>query len=59
MSSNDKAYELDQYYTKKDIAQMCINTLDLSSYDLVIEPSAGEGAFYNLINHPNKIGMIF
>ena len=57
MSSNDKAYELDQYYTKKDIAQRCLNTIDLSPYDLVVEPSAGEGAFYNLINHPNKIGI--
>ena len=52
-----KDYGLDQFYTNSDIAQKCIDTIDLSEYDLVIEPSAGSGAFYNLIDHPNKIGV--
>lgn len=55
--SSERAYELDQYYTNTDIVKRCLNTIDLSIYDLVVEPSAGEGAFYNLLDHPNKIGI--
>ena len=36
---------LDQYYTKHSIAAACIDKLDLNAYDLIIEPSAGAGAF--------------
>ena len=36
---------LDQYYTKHSIAEACIDKLDLNAYDLIIEPSAGAGAF--------------
>ena len=52
-----KDYGLDQFYTNTDIAQECIDTIDVSKYDIVVEPSAGMGAFYNLIDHPNKIGI--
>jgi hypothetical protein len=52
-----KDYGLDQFYTNSDIAQKCIDTIDVSKYDIVVEPSAGSGAFYNVINHPNKIGI--
>ena len=52
-----KDYGLDQFYTNTDIAQKCIDTIDVSKYDIVVEPSAGMGAFYNLIDHPNKIGI--
>ena len=52
-----KDYGLDQFYTNTDIAQKCIDTIDVSKYDIVVEPSAGMGAFYNLIDHPNKIGV--
>ena len=52
-----KDYGLDQFYTNTDVAQMCIDTIDISKYEIVIEPSAGTGAFYNLINHPTKVGI--
>ena len=52
-----KDYGLDQFYTNSDIAKKCIDTIDVSKYDIVVEPSAGMGAFYNLIDHPNKVGI--
>ena len=45
-----KDYGLDQFYTNSDIAKNCIDTIDLSKYDIVVEPSAGMGAFYNQIS---------
>lgn len=49
---------LDQYFTKPKIAQRCLDELgDLSRYDMVVEPAAGQGAFLKAIVHPNKIGI--
>jgi len=49
---------LDQYFTKPEIVQRCLDELDdLSDYDLVIEPSAGSGAFLSAVKHENKIGL--
>ncbi len=49
---------LDQYFTKATVVQRCLDELgDLSRYDLVIEPSAGSGAFLNVVKHKNKIGL--
>jgi len=42
-------YTFDQFFTKTDVAQMCVDQLDVHSFDSCIEPSAGEGAFYNLL----------
>lgn len=41
--------ENDKYYTKKTVAKECISLIDLSPYDLVIEPSAGNGSFSSQI----------
>lgn len=42
---------LDKYYTKKEVAKECISLIpDLETYDLAVEPSAGNGAFSSLIN---------
>lgn len=41
--------ELDKFYTKPSIAKKYIDMLDLDSYDTIIEPSAGSGAFSNQI----------
>tara|TARA_R100001369_G_scaffold85496_1_gene119233 strand:+ start:118 stop:921 length:804 start_codon:yes stop_codon:yes gene_type:complete len=49
--------DLDKFYTKKDAVLKCLSSIDFSLYDFVIEPSAGDGAFYNEINHDNKIGI--
>jgi hypothetical protein len=48
---------LDQFYTNSDVAKKCVDTIDFSKYDIVVEPSAGTGAFYNIITHSDKIGM--
>lgn len=37
--------ENDKFYTKQTVAKECINLINLSLYDLIIEPSAGNGAF--------------
>lgn len=40
---------LDKFYTKTSIAQSCLNELNLMQYDLIVEPSAGDGSFSHLI----------
>ena len=35
----------DKFYTKPAVAKQLINILDLQKYDLIIEPSAGNGSF--------------
>ena len=42
---------VDKFYTKKEIAKECISLVpDIQSYDLIIEPSAGDGAFSSQLN---------
>lgn len=41
----------DKIYTKPEIAAQLLKELDLYSYSLVVEPSAGNGAFSNLISN--------
>ena len=50
---------LDKYFTKENVVRKCLAMVEElpHSYDLVIEPSAGNGAFYDKINHHNKIGI--
>ena len=40
----------DKFYTNDDVARICVNNIDLSPYDLIIEPSAGGGSFSKLLN---------
>ena len=47
---------LDQFYTNSDVVDSCISTIDFDDYDIIIEPSAGDGAFYNKITG-EKIGI--
>lgn len=42
-----KNIELEKFYTKPEVAKFCIEQLDLSKYDKIIEPSAGSGSFSN------------
>ena len=46
---------LDKFYTKPEIAQFCLNHLDITKYDNIIEPSAGNGSFLKLLP-ANAIG---
>jgi predicted RNA methylase len=47
----------DKFYTKTEVVKLLLNQIRLSEFDLIIEPSAGNGSFYNLIEHENKIGL--
>lgn len=44
-----KNVPLDKLYTRPDVAKWCISRLNLGSYDRIIEPSAGGGAFSSQI----------
>lgn len=52
---------LDKFYTKKNISKMCIELVNdkfkLETFDLIIEPSAGNGSFLEQIKHKNLIGI--
>jgi hypothetical protein len=52
---------LDKFYTKPVIVDICIEKIkelyNFSNYDLIIEPSAGCGNFYEKIPSNNKIGI--
>lgn len=51
-----KKVDYDQFYTKEDIAKTLISLIDFSKFDLAIDPSAGNGAFYKNISI-EKIGF--
>lgn len=42
---------LDKFYTTIENSQYCLNTLNLEDYDLIVEPSAGNGSFSNRIKN--------
>lgn len=52
---------LDKFYTVPSYAKKCIEKVfelyDKSSFDLIIEPSAGNGSFFNQLEFDNKVGM--
>jgi predicted RNA methylase len=52
---------LDKFYTVPEIAQKCIDTVGLkykwSDWELVVEPSAGNGSFFLRIPTENKVGL--
>lgn len=52
---------LDQFYTNPNIALDCYNKLNeivnLDEFDIHLEPSAGSGSFFNIMNHSKKIGL--
>ena len=49
--------ELDKYYTKPEIVKRCLKAIRIPSYDYIVEPSAGNGAFFKQIPGKNKIGI--
>lgn len=53
--------KLDQFYTQKSVAIDCYNKLkqkiDIEKYDIIFEPSAGTGAFFNLLPLDKRIGI--
>lgn len=53
--AKNKKHINDKFYTKKDIVIDLIKNIDLTFYDVIIEPSAGNGSFSDLI--PNIVAM--
>ena len=41
--------ELDKFYTKKDVVEQLLKEIDLKNFDLIIEPSAGNGGFSDFL----------
>lgn len=52
---------LDQFYTKDDVAARCYSTLceriNIEEYDVLLEPSAGKGAFFKLLPESKRAGV--
>lgn len=52
---------LDKFYTIPSYSNKCINKVfeiyDKEKFGLIIEPSAGNGSFYDQIDYKNKIGI--
>ena len=52
---------LDKFYTLPNYSKMCIDKVmelyDITKWNLIIEPSAGNGSFLNQIPSDNKIGI--
>jgi len=61
MSAEVRERGLDQFYTLPDIARKCIELVEThfpwNHWDLVIEPSAGNGSFFHQIPVESKIGI--
>ena len=59
--SNRPKKDLDKFYTKEEIALECYSTLkdnvDIDLYDFHLEPSAGGGSFYKLLDPSKAIGI--
>lgn len=53
--------QLDQFYTDPAYAQQFLkavaDAVDLDTYDHILEPSAGTGSFYNLLDADRRIGL--
>lgn len=51
----------DKFYTLPNISKKCLDTLEnfykWSDWDFILEPSAGDGSFYNIIPFDNKLGI--
>jgi hypothetical protein len=53
MENEENEPRLDQFFTNHDVVDICLSTIDVSMYDVIIEPSVGSGSFYNKIVHDN------
>ena len=65
MNHQDKGLKrdtIDKFYTKEDVVRKCINLIKahivINSNDLIIEPSAGNGSFINIIKNNMCSGLI-
>lgn len=60
-ASTPNASGLDQFYTNPDVALLCytklVERVDIESYDIHLEPSAGAGSFLTLMDNTKKVGL--
>ena len=58
---SSRARELDQFYTSRPIARVCYEFLnscvELKDTDWLLEPSAGDGAFFELMPSGRRVGV--
>lgn len=51
----------DQFYTSENCAQkyysIFLKKIDINNYDIILEPSAGTGAFYKLLPIDKRVGI--
>jgi len=56
-----KTRGLDQFYTNPDVALRCYqkltSTVDTNQYDIHLEPSAGSGSFFSIMDHGKRVGI--
>jgi hypothetical protein len=62
MSADSRAKELDQFFTRPDVAQWCLALLvdqigSLSQFAAIVEPSVGGGAFYDQLPEGTRVGV--
>jgi hypothetical protein len=52
---------MDQFYTKDHVAAECyqkfVTKVDTSHYDIILEPSAGKGSFFKLLQPDAREGL--
>jgi len=60
-SQNQNSRSLDQFYTNSECAKNFFNIIqsqfDLASFDYIVEPSVGNGVFYNLFDPTKRIAI--
>jgi hypothetical protein len=54
---NPRKHEKDQFYTNPPLARALTKLINLDAYDLIIEPSAGDGAFSDLLSNYNFLAF--
>jgi hypothetical protein len=52
-----KKHSEDKFYTKSQVVEQILDSINLNNFDLVIEPSAGKGAFSLKLNHSNVLSL--
>lgn len=61
LAARERSRKLDQFYTDPAYAKLFFNTIkekvDLDSVDILLEPSAGSGSFYKIMDPNKRIGL--
>lgn len=61
MARVKRSVELEQFYTCRTLAQSCVEAVErhfnLASFNLILEPSAGDGSFFSLLPEEKRLGI--